>query len=68
MKCPICEIGCRMLPGVIGRCGMYVNEDQTIIERFPDAYVSAIPISIENRAPDPLPAQNQVPAGRRHRL
>ena len=47
MKCDICEIGCRMAPFETGKCGMYVNEEGSISERFPDAYIATIPISIE---------------------
>ena len=47
MKCHICEIGCGLEPGAVGGCRMYVNDNDSIIERFPDAYLSTIPISIE---------------------
>lgn len=47
MNCDICEIGCRVASGESGKCGMYVNADGCMEERFPDAYIATIPISIE---------------------
>ena len=47
MRCSICENRCVIPPGGTGRCRMYTNEDGAIIERFPDRYIAAMPISIE---------------------
>jgi len=47
MRCEICEIGCEIDEGKFGRCRMYVNKDNRIVERFPKGYLVAIPISIE---------------------
>jgi pyruvate-formate lyase-activating enzyme len=47
MRCDICEIGCEIERGGFGRCKMYINENNKIVERFPDRYLAVFPISIE---------------------
>ncbi|VBB46563.1 Radical SAM domain protein [uncultured Desulfatiglans sp.] len=47
MKCGICEIGCRLGPGLSGSCGMYQNREGVLEERFPFSYIAALPVSIE---------------------
>lgn len=47
MKCPVCEIGCDIAEGRSGRCRMYVNRDGEIVERFPESYLTMLPITIE---------------------
>lgn len=47
MRCSICENRCTIPPGGTGRCRMYTNRDGTVVERFPDRYIAAMPISIE---------------------
>lgn len=47
MRCGICEIGCDIPEGGIGRCSMYTNESETVTERYPDRYITVMPISIE---------------------
>jgi len=47
MRCSICENRCVIPPGGTGRCRMYTNEGGAIVERFPDHYIVAMPISIE---------------------
>jgi len=47
MRCNICEIGCDIKEGKFGACRMYVNKDNEIVERFPNGYLAAFPISIE---------------------
>jgi pyruvate-formate lyase-activating enzyme len=47
MKCEICEIGCNILKGEYGRCRMYTNNNDKIVERFANNYSTLFPISIE---------------------
>jgi pyruvate formate lyase activating enzyme len=47
LKCDICERGCRLSEGHAGFCMLYEQRDGRIIERFPDRYLVACPISIE---------------------
>ncbi|MFZ7110473.1 MAG: radical SAM protein [Desulfatiglandales bacterium] len=47
MKCDICEIGCNILEGGLGRCRMYANTGGVLEERFADSYSTMFPISIE---------------------
>ncbi|MDG6256874.1 MAG: hypothetical protein QCH35_04665 [Methanomicrobiaceae archaeon] len=47
MKCPVCEIGCDIAEGRSGRCRMYANRDGEIVERFPESYLTMLPITIE---------------------
>lgn len=47
MQCSICENRCAIPHGGTGRCRMYTNQGGTIVERFPDHYIAAMPISIE---------------------
>ncbi|NMB78004.1 MAG: radical SAM protein [Methanomicrobiales archaeon] len=46
-QCRICEQGCRIPPGGTGICRMYTQEDGTIRERYPDSYLTIMPVSIE---------------------
>lgn len=48
MKCAICERRCNIVPGAIGACGMYVNEENSIRERYPDRYLAAVDTAIES--------------------
>ncbi|WP_459202193.1 radical SAM protein [Methanococcus sp. CF] len=47
MKCTVCEIGCDITEGNYGRCQMYTNQNDRIIERFPNSYLTILPITIE---------------------
>lgn len=47
MLCSICARGCRVAPGAVGSCGRYANEGGAMVERFPDRYLLASPISVE---------------------
>ncbi len=47
MRCSICENRCVIRPGGTGICRMYTNDGEAIVERFPDHYIAAMPISIE---------------------
>ncbi|MBA2862815.1 radical SAM protein [Methanococcus maripaludis] len=47
MKCTVCEIGCDIPEGRYGRCNMYTNQNSKIIERFPESYLTVLPITIE---------------------
>ena len=47
MNCNICEICCEIKEGGVGACKMYTNRNNEIVERFPDSYLAAFPISIE---------------------
>ena len=47
MKCTVCETGCEISDGHYGRCRMYSNENGNIIERFPESYLTILPITIE---------------------
>lgn len=49
IRCTICEIGCSIPPGGTGRCRMYTCGDAGIVERFPDMFTAAFPISIETQ-------------------
>jgi pyruvate formate lyase activating enzyme len=47
MLCSICERGCRVSPRAVGACGRYSNQAGVMVERFPDRYLLASPISVE---------------------
>ncbi|SNX54954.1 radical SAM protein [Thermoanaerobacterium sp. RBIITD] len=47
MKCEICERGCEIPENGTGACGLYENNGQVIVERFPNKYLITCPISIE---------------------
>ncbi|WP_027182920.1 radical SAM protein [Desulfovibrio inopinatus] len=47
MRCFICERGCQISQEGTGLCGRYTNRDDEIVERFPDRYLLACPISVE---------------------
>lgn len=47
MKCEICEVGCDIPEGGVGRCRMYENNGTGIVERYPDAFLAAFPVAIE---------------------
>nr|AAB88388.1 hypothetical protein [Methanococcus maripaludis] len=47
MKCTVCEIGCDISEGNYGRCNMYTNQNSKLIERFPNSYLTVLPITIE---------------------
>lgn len=47
MKCEICEKGCEIPENGTGACGLYENNGQVIVERFPNKYLITCPISIE---------------------
>ena len=47
LKCHICEQGCVLNEKNTGICGMYAQKDGHLVERFPDRYLVACPISIE---------------------
>ena len=49
MRCTICETRCTIPPGGIGRCGMYTCDGAGIVERFPDTFIAAVPVSIETQ-------------------
>lgn len=47
MKCMVCENGCEIAEGRSGRCKMYTNRNDTILEQFPESYLTMLPITIE---------------------
>jgi pyruvate formate lyase activating enzyme len=47
LKCEICERGCIISQSGTGACGLYENNSKEIIEKFPNKYLIACPISIE---------------------
>ena len=47
MTCSICEHQCRLAEGKTGRCELYDVSDDQLVERQPDHYLVACPISIE---------------------
>lgn len=49
MQCNICEFRCDIKESSIGQCGMYINENNNIKERFRDSYLFIHPISIETQ-------------------
>lgn len=59
MRCTICERGCILAPGHTGACGLYENQDGTVVERFPDRYLVTCPISIET-----MPVLHYHPGGK----
>lgn len=59
MKCNICERGCIITEGKTGICGLYENRERQIVERFPDQYLVACPISIET-----MPILHFYPGGK----
>ena len=46
-NCSICELRCRLGQGRPGACGLYELSDGRIVERYPDHFLVACPISIE---------------------
>jgi pyruvate formate lyase activating enzyme len=46
-NCTICELRCRLGQGRPGACGLYELNDGRIVERYPDHFLVACPISIE---------------------
>ncbi|PKL37321.1 MAG: radical SAM protein [Spirochaetae bacterium HGW-Spirochaetae-1] len=59
MKCPVCEIGCELIDGRRGRCGMYEPAGDTIVECYPHRYLTMFPISIET-----MPLLHHNPRGK----
>jgi len=47
LKCEICERGCIISKNSTGACGLYENNGEKIIERFPNKYLITCTISIE---------------------
>ncbi len=47
MRCPVCARACSLVPGKVGGCGRYAVAGDTVVERFPDRYLIASPISVE---------------------
>ncbi len=47
MRCPVCARACSLVPGKFGGCGRYAVAGDTVVERFPDRYLIASPISVE---------------------
>ena len=47
MKCTVCERSCMIPEGRSGACGLYLNQGNEIVERYPDRYLITTPISIE---------------------
>jgi pyruvate formate lyase activating enzyme len=47
LNCNICELRCRIHEGRSGICGRYELKENEIIEKYPDQYLVACPISIE---------------------
>ncbi|ABI68987.1 conserved hypothetical protein [Syntrophomonas wolfei subsp. wolfei str. Goettingen G311] len=47
MKCMICERFCKIPEGRSGACGIYLNQGNEIVERYPNRYLITTPISIE---------------------
>ena len=45
--CDICAWECEIPEGEEGRCGQYLMNNGEVVERFPDRYLVACPISIE---------------------
>jgi hypothetical protein len=45
--CNICERRCRLGQGQPGACGLYELKGDRIVERYPDHFLVACPISIE---------------------
>ncbi|MDD4127037.1 MAG: radical SAM protein [Methanomicrobium sp.] len=47
MKCTVCENRCEIAEKKSGKCRMYVNLNGVITEKFPDSYLTLLPITIE---------------------
>ena len=47
MKCTICEHRCTITEGGTGICRMYTNTGGVIHEKYPDSYLTVMPVSIE---------------------
>jgi pyruvate-formate lyase-activating enzyme len=47
MKCEICENLCEIPKDKSGKCRMYTNSGGNIVEKFPDAYLTLLPVTIE---------------------
>lgn len=47
MKCYVCENSCFIPEGTAGKCGLYLNQGEKIVERYPNKYLIISPITIE---------------------
>ncbi len=47
LRCEVCERSCVISTGGLGACGRYGEQDGGIVERYPNQYLVACPISIE---------------------
>lgn len=59
MKCDICERSCSISKGNTGACGLYQNQEDQIIELFPNKYLTVCPISLET-----MPVLHFYPRGK----
>ena len=59
MKCYICERSCTLQEGNTGSCGLYQNQENQIIELFPNKYLTVCPISLET-----MPVLHFYPRGK----
>ena len=48
MNCPYCERNCEIPESKSGYCRMYRNDQGTITEKYPDAYLNMYPVSSES--------------------
>jgi hypothetical protein len=59
IPCNICERGCTLGDGKAGACGLYEQRNGHVVERFPNRYLVALPISIET-----MPVLHFYPGGK----
>ncbi|WP_421909623.1 hypothetical protein [Methanolacinia petrolearia] len=59
MKCPVCEIGCDIPEGGVGRCGMYTCLGKGIAEIHGNSYMAVMPVSMET-----IPILHYIPGAK----
>ncbi len=59
MKCYVCENNCFIPEDGVGKCGLYSNRNEKIVEIYPDQYLIINPITIET-----MPMLHFMPRGK----
>lgn len=59
MKCPVCETGCDIPEGGVGRCGMYTCLGKGIVEIHGNSYMAMMPVSMET-----IPILHYIPGAK----
>jgi len=59
MKCYVCENNCFIPEDGVGKCGLYSNRNEKIVEIYPNQYLIINPITIET-----MPMLHFMPRGK----